>query len=122
MKFSIIVPAYKPQFLAECIESILAQTYSDWELIIVNDASPYDLDSIVKNYEDRRIRYYINEKNFGAVAMVNNWNHCLEYVTGEYVINMGDDDKLTPACLENGSFSRLSRYVFKNKSVNFSKS
>lgn len=101
MKFSIIVPAFKPNYLKECIDSILAQTYTDFELIIVNDASPYGLDSIIKQYNDKRIRYYKNEKNYGAVEMVKNWNHCLEYVTGEYVINMGDDDKLAPCCLED---------------------
>lgn len=101
MKFSIIVPAYKPNFLEECIDSILAQTYTDFELIIVNDASPYNLDSIINQYDDKRIRYYKNEKNYGAVEMVKNWNHCLEYATGEYVINMGDDDLLAPRCLED---------------------
>ncbi|MBQ8672678.1 MAG: glycosyltransferase, partial [Bacteroides sp.] len=47
MKFSITIPAYKRTYLQECIDSILAQTYTDFELIIVNDASPEDLDSIV---------------------------------------------------------------------------
>lgn len=103
MKFSILVPAYKPQFLAECIESILAQTYPDWELIIVNDASPYDIDSIVGRFSDSRIRYYKREKGFGAERLVDNWNECLSYATGEYVINMGDDDKLCPNCLHDYS-------------------
>lgn len=57
IKFSVTVPAYKAQFLAECIDSILAQTYKHFELIIVNDASPQDLDSIVSKYDDPRIRY-----------------------------------------------------------------
>ena len=99
MKFSILVPAYKPQFLAECIESILAQTYQDWELILVNDASPYDIESIVSKYEDERIHYRKREQGFGAERLVENWNDCLKYATGDYVINMGDDDKLLPNCL-----------------------
>lgn len=99
--FSILLPTYKPNFLKECIDSVLAQTYTEFELIIVNDASPYDIDSIVNQYDDKRIRYYKNEKNYGAVDMVKNWNHCLEYATGNYVINMGDDDKLAKDCLEN---------------------
>lgn len=74
MKFSILVPAYKPQFLAECIESILAQTYPDWELIIVNDASPYDIDSIVSKYDDERIHYRKREQGFGAKRLVENWD------------------------------------------------
>ncbi len=100
MKFSITIPAYKRTDLKECIDSILAQTYTDFELIIVNDASPEDLDSIVNSFSDSRIRYYKNEKNCGAIDVVDNWNICLSYATGDYVICMGDDDKLLPNCLE----------------------
>lgn len=100
MKFSVTVPAYKAGFLRECIKSVLAQTWRDFELIIVNDASPEDLDSIVRSFDDPRIRYYVNEKNCGAVNVVDNWNRCLEYARGEYIICMGDDDRLRPRCLE----------------------
>lgn len=100
MKFSITIPAYKTRFLKECIDSILAQSYKDYELIIVNDASPEDLDSIVNKYNDARIRYYVNEKNCGAINVVDNWNKCLEYAKGDFIICMGDDDKLMPNCLE----------------------
>lgn len=99
-KFSITIPAYKRTYLQECIDSILGQTYTDFELIIVNDASPEDLDSIVNSFSDSRIRYYKNEKNCGAIDVVDNWNICLSYATGDYVICMGDDDKLLPNCLE----------------------
>jgi len=97
---SIAIPAYKSTFLNECIESVMAQTYPNFELIIVNDDSPYDLDSIIECYSDPRIKYYKNSKNFGAINVVDNWNKCLEYVKGDYVICMGDDDKLLPNCLE----------------------
>lgn len=53
---SITVPAYKAQYLAECIESILAQTYSNFELVIVNDASPQNLDEIVGKYHINKER------------------------------------------------------------------
>ena len=100
MKFSVTIPAYKAKFLKECIESILAQTYKDFELIIVNDASPEDLTSIVQSFDDPRIRYYINETNCGALNVVDNWNKCLSYATGEYIICMGDDDKLAENALQ----------------------
>lgn len=100
MKFSITIPAYKAKYLNECIDSVLAQTYKDFELVIVNDSSPEDLDSIVYHYEDSRIRYYVNEKNCGAINVVDNWNKCLAYAKGEFIICMGDDDKLMPNCLE----------------------
>ena len=100
MKFSITIPAFKRAFLHEAIESCLAQTYEDFELIIVDDASPEDLKSVVDQFDDKRIRFYRNEKNCGALNVVDNWNICLGYAQGDYVICMGDDDKLLPSCLE----------------------
>lgn len=101
IKFSVTIPAYKDRYLKETIDSVLAQTYTNFEVVIVNDASPYDLDSIVSQYNDPRIRYFKNEKNCGAKDVVDNWNICLSYATGDYLICMGDDDKLTPRCLQD---------------------
>ena len=103
MKFSILIPAYKRKYLYECIDSCLKQSHSDFELIIVDDASPEDLKSVVNHFSDSRIRYYRNEKNCGALHVVDNWNICLGYATGDYVICIGDDDKLLPNCLEEYS-------------------
>ena len=99
-KFSIAIPAYKKKFLVECINSILVQSFPDFEVIIVNDASPEDLDSVVIEFSDPRIKYFKNLKNFGAINVVDNWNKCLEYANGDYIICMGDDDMLMPHCLE----------------------
>ncbi|MGS3108146.1 glycosyltransferase, partial [Escherichia coli] len=76
------------------IDSILSQTFKDFELIIVNDASPENLDSIISSYDDTRIRYYKNDKNCGAENVIDNWNKCLSFANGDYFILMGDDDKL----------------------------
>lgn len=103
MEFSITIPAFKQKYLYEAIESCLAQTYKDFELIIVDDASPEDLKSVVDRFQDSRIRYYRNEKNCGALHVVDNWNICLGYAKGDYVICMGDDDRLLPSCLEEYS-------------------
>ena len=105
IKFSVTIPAYKDRYLKETIDSVLAQTYQNYEIVIVNDASPYDLDSIVLQYTDPRIRYFKNEKNCGAKNVVDNWNICLSYATGEYVMCIGDDDNLTARCLQD--FSEL---------------
>ena len=101
MRFSVTIPAYKSQYLKEAIESVILQAYSDWELIIVDDCSPENLAAIVQPYlADQRIHYYRNERNCGAVDVVDNWNRCLSYCTADYVICMGDDDRLLPCCLE----------------------
>lgn len=99
MKFSVTIPAYKAKFLKEAIESVLSQTYDNFELIIVDDNSPENLKAIVDGFSDSRIRYFRNSQNCGAVNVVDNWNICLSYCTGDYVICMGDDDRLLPNCL-----------------------
>lgn len=105
IKFTIGIPAFKSLFLRECIDSIIAQTYRNFELIIVNDKSPENIDLIVNDYQDERIHYYKNEKNTGAEHVVDNWNKCLSYAKGEYFILMGDDDKMETNYLEE--FNRL---------------
>ena len=84
MKYSFVLPAYKATFLKEAIDSIIAQTYTNYELIIVNDASPQDINSIVNSYHDERIRYYINNVNIGGEDLVEQWNHCITYAKGDY--------------------------------------
>lgn len=91
-KYSFIMPAYKGQFIRESIESILKQTHKDFELIVVDDASPDNLCEIVSEYKDSRIRFYRNEHNIGGADLVAQWNHCLEYARGEWVILATDDD------------------------------
>ena len=82
VKFSIAIPAYKGVFFNECLNSLLQQTYSDFEIIIVDDASPDNLFQIVENNQDIRIQYYKNETNIGAENVVDNWNRCLQYAKG----------------------------------------
>ena len=99
MKYSFVLPAYKATYLRESINSILNQSYTDFELIIVNDASPEDLYSIVNDYHDDRIQYYVNEKNIGGHDLVAQWNHCITYATGDYLILASDDDVYHPQYL-----------------------
>ena len=113
VKYSFVLPAYKARFFREAIDSILNQTYSDFELIIVNDASPQDLDSIVESYTDERIRYYKNEKNIGGHDLVAQWNKCLSYTQAEYVILASDDDVYSPLYLE-----KMDELVCKYPDVN----
>ena len=99
MLFSVLVPAYKRTFLKECIDSVLSQTFTDFELIVVDDHSPENLYEIVSRYDDNRIKYYKNDVNCGALNVVDNWNKCLEYSQGDYIMCIGDDDFLMPDCL-----------------------
>lgn len=112
-KFSILIPAYKKKFFRECVDSILHQTYIHFEIIILNDASPEDLEDVVRDYSDERIKYYRNQSNVGAIDVVDNWNKCLALSNGDYIICMGDDDKLQPDCLEE-----YSKLIEKHPEVN----
>ena len=100
IKFSVLIPAYKNRFLRDAISSVLNQQYQNFELIIVDDCSQENLKATVDLFSDSRIRYYRNEKNCGAVDVVDNWNNCLNHSSGNFVICMGDDDILLPNCLE----------------------
>ncbi len=97
---SIAIPAYKARFLAEAIQSALGQTYSNIELIIVNDCSPEPVGKVVSQFHDPRIRYYANQKNLGNESVVLNWNKCLSLARGEFFVLLCDDDLLKPAFLE----------------------
>lgn len=112
-KFSFILPAYKAKYFHQAIESILKQTCDDFELVIVNDASLDDLDSIVNSFDDHRIRYYKNKENIGGHNLVAQWNKCLEYATGEYVVLASDDDCYFPEYL-----SEMAKLVDKYPDVN----
>lgn len=100
MRFSILIPAYKLHYLKTCIDSVIAQSFGDFEVIILNDNSPEDIESIIKSYSDNRIKYFKNSSNVGAEEVVDNWNKCLSESKGDYVLCMGDDDCLASNCLE----------------------
>lgn len=97
---SVVLPAYKAKFLACAIDSILNQSYSKFELVIINDASPEDLTTIVSQYKDSRIKYHVNEKNIGSHNLVENWNKCIQYASGDFIVLASDDDVYDPKYLE----------------------
>lgn len=96
MKFSFVLPAYKGRYLHDSISSILNQDFRDFELIVVDDCSPDPIREIVANFNDKRLSYYRNEQNIGGKDLVAQWNHCLEYAKGDYVILATDDDLYEP--------------------------
>ncbi len=97
---SVGLPAYKTKFIGKAIKSVLNQTYKDFELIIVNDASPEDIKTIVNKFDDPRIKYHENENNLGKCNTVENWNKVLNYAKGEYFVLFSDDDIYEPTFLE----------------------
>lgn len=100
--FSIVVPLYNtpPRFLQEMIQSVLNQTYGNWELCMADgsDAEHADVGEICREYaqNDARIKYKKLEKNLGISG---NTNACLEMATGDYIGLFDHDDLLHPAAL-----------------------
>jgi glycosyltransferase involved in cell wall biosynthesis len=91
---SVLIPTYNyARFLPEAIESVLAQDFQDFELLIVDDCSTDDTASVVQPFcgRDARVRFEVNPSNLG---MVHNWNRCLEQARGEYIKFLFGDDKL----------------------------
>lgn len=95
---SIAIPTYKgAAYLPAAIESVLGQSFRDFELLIVDDHSPDETAAIVEGYTDPRIRYLRNETNLGPEG---NWNRCLAEAKGLYFKLLPHDDLLLPGCLE----------------------
>lgn len=96
---SICIPAYNyARFLPDAIESVLAQTFHDFELVIVDNCSTDTTAEVVSRYAagDHRIRYVCNEVNVGAQE---NLNRCLHNASGEFVKILCADDLLAPECI-----------------------
>jgi len=97
---SILTTVYnREKYIAACIESVLASTFQDWELIIVDDQSKDSSLSIARMYEakDARIKVYLNETNLGDYP---NRNQAASYATGKYIKFLDADDLIYPHGLE----------------------
>jgi len=97
-KVSVCIPTYNTaRYLPEAIESVLAQEFGDYELVICDNASTDETPELCKKYDDPRIRYVRYEQ---LVNQGGNWNRCLHLARGEYVALLHSDDKYLPGFLE----------------------
>jgi glycosyltransferase involved in cell wall biosynthesis len=98
-RVSILIPTYNyAHYLDEAITSALNQSFTDFEIIIVDDQSTDNTDEVVTPYlSDKRVRYFKNEKNLG---LSQNFNESLKYARGEYIKYLLADDLLHPSLLE----------------------
>jgi len=99
-KVSVLMPAYNAEkYIAESIESILNQTFTDFEFVIINDGSTDNTAEIVEKYavQDKRIKFVNNKKNQGLIAVL---NQGLDLCAGEYIARFDSDDISRPTRLE----------------------
>lgn len=91
---SVLLPAYNAEkTIKEAIDSIVSQTYNNWELIAVDDGSTDSTPIIIQAYNDSRIKYFCNNQNLGLIKTL---NRGIELCKGKYIARMDSDDISSP--------------------------
>jgi glycosyltransferase involved in cell wall biosynthesis len=99
IRVSVIVPSYNyGNYIAECLDSVSAQTFRDWECIVIDNGSTDHTAEVVKAYaeKDSRIRYHYTEQSGVSLAR----NKAVELSKGKYILPLDADDKIAPTYLE----------------------
>ncbi|NMB57342.1 glycosyltransferase family 2 protein [Candidatus Beckwithbacteria bacterium] len=110
-KVSIISPSYlHEKYVAKFLNSILAQTFTDFELIIIDDRSLDNTLNIIKSYKDSRIKIIEHHYNMGPSI---GFNDGIKNSVGEYIVFIASDDEVCPTYLQEGI-----NYLEKNKQYN----
>ncbi|PEK30768.1 glycosyl transferase [Bacillus toyonensis] len=105
---SIITPVYNSEeYIEFTIKSVLNQTYSNWEMLIVDDCSKDDTEEVINKFKDPRIKYFKLEKNSGAAVAR---NEALKRARGKYIAFLDADDMWKPDKLE-----KQLNFMIKNK-------
>lgn len=113
MRVSVIIPVYnKEAYIAETIESVLNQTFIDFELIILDDCSTDNSVAIIKSFSDIRIRFYQNASNMGVAFSA---NKLMDLCAGEYILRADADDICLPDRIE-----KQIKFMDENPDVDFS--
>jgi len=95
---SVIIPSYRgAKTIRAAIDSVLTQTYENFEIIVNDDGSDDGTQAIVKGYSDPRVHLFINPQNLGPEG---NWNLGISHAQGRYIKVLPHDDVLEPTCLE----------------------
>ena len=125
-KISIITPVYKAeQFIKRCVDSVISQTYNNWELILVNDGSPDNSGAICNEYAQLDSRIKVFHKENGGVSSARNL--ALEQVNSDWITCLDADDEIQPTFLQsffdgvdnsiNIEFAFLSDFICSKGSV-----
>ncbi|MGB0757157.1 MAG: glycosyltransferase family 2 protein [Patescibacteria group bacterium] len=97
-KVSVIIPTYnRPEFIDKAIDSVLQQTYQDFEIIVVDDGVDKRADQVVSSFDDQRVRYIPHKENKGGAAARNTG---IKEAQGEYIAFLDDDDTWVSEKLE----------------------
>ena len=98
-EISVIVPCYNQEmYIAECLDSVIAQSFTDYEVIVVDDGSTDNSLSIIKKYADKYPAIRVLEQSNQGVVSAR--NHAISQALGKYIYPLDGDDKIAPDCLE----------------------
>lgn len=107
---SVILPAYNcEKFIGKAIQSVLQQTFTDFELIIINDGSTDNTDAIIHTFDDQRIIYLKNSNNQGLIYTL---NKAIAHANGKYIARMDADD----ICLQE-RLANQKAFLDQNKDI-----
>lgn len=100
-KLAVIIPAYKEKYLAQTLKSFAGQTSKEFRVIVGDDHSPYDLQTIVEEYrESLSIEYHRFENNLGGQSLTDHWQRCIELAgSTEWIWLFSDDDIVDQHCV-----------------------
>lgn len=112
---SVVVPCYnQAQYLNECLQSVLEQTYQNWECIIVNDGSPDNTEEVVKKWTEKDARFKYLKKENGGLSSARNVG--IKAAKGEWILPLDADDKIGDRYLE------LAQQEFEDADLVYAKS
>jgi glycosyltransferase involved in cell wall biosynthesis len=96
-RVSVIVPSYNhASYLRQCLESVLAQDFEDFEIVLVDDVSKDESVEVARSFKDKRLQVHLNEQNLGTYATQ---NRALDLARGEFVAVLNSDDLWRPGKL-----------------------
>ena len=105
-QLTIVVPAWKPDFLDAALQSIAAQSDQRFDVMVFDDAGPSEIAQIAQRY--RHFKYFRFEKNLGGTNLIAHWNRCLAMIDTPWVWLFSDDDIMTEDCV-TGFYEGLER-------------
>lgn len=120
LKFSIIIPTYNREtYIARAIHSIISQDYQNWELLIIDNLSTDNTLSIINQFQDYRIRVYVNDKNYERCY---SRNRGINFATGDYILFLDSDDYFENDHLKNwvyvlSNLKNCSNFLICNKKI-----
>lgn len=125
IELAVVIPAYKPDFLENALESLCSQTDQRFRLYVGDDGSPVDLEFLVKKYRDRiDLMYHRFPDNVGSISIVKHWKRCIDLTSEPWVWLFSDDDLADQDCTKkffetlDSTHAKYDVYRFNSLSIN----